>query len=116
FDICHFDNGRVRRTLEKAGQFAHETVHREVPAFLPQIFASARNRSTAISTRSGVAGASSFGHILCSATLATASESACSTEIPSMKGGSPTAFERWTDFSTFSDQSASLTLKIFGRS
>ena len=43
------------------------------------------SRSTAISTRSGVAGASSRGQILWSATLATAIDSACSTEIASMK-------------------------------
>ena len=55
----------------------------------------ALSRSTAISTRSGVAGASRRGQILWSATLATASDSACSTDIASMKGGSPTALERW---------------------
>src|SRR5215218_9258543 len=48
---------------------------------------SARNRSTAISTRSGVAGASRRGQTLWSATLATASDSACSTDIASMNGG-----------------------------
>ena len=79
-------------------------------------FASALSRSTAISTRSGVAGASRRGQILWSATLATASDSACSTDIASMKGGSPTALERWMVGSCASGQSASVTLKIFGRS
>ena len=47
--------------------------------------ASALSLSTAISTRSGVAGASRRGQILWSATLATASDSACSTDMPSGK-------------------------------
>ncbi|MNP81296.1 hypothetical protein D3C76_1796150 [compost metagenome] len=42
--------------------------------------------------------------------------SAWKTEIPSMKGGSPTAFERLIVFSRLIDQSASLTLKTLGRS
>ena len=53
---------------------------------------------------------------LWSATLATASDSACSTDMPSGNGGSPTALERWMVGSPVSGQSASVTLKIFGRS
>ncbi|MNY26838.1 hypothetical protein D3C86_1607090 [compost metagenome] len=43
-------------------------------------------------------------------------ESASRTEIASMNGGSPTALERPMVGSAFSDHSASLTLKLFGRS
>ena len=56
--------------------------------------ASARIRSTASRTRSGVAGASRRGQCRWPATLATASESACRPAMPSISGGSPTAFER----------------------
>ncbi|OWK20299.1 hypothetical protein AJ88_32740 [Mesorhizobium amorphae CCBAU 01583] len=56
------------------------------------------------------------GQTLWSATLATASDSAWSTDMPSGKGGSPTALERCTVGSLASGQSASVTLKIFGRS
>ena len=51
-----------------------------------------------------------------SATEATAIEIASKTETPSMKGGSPTAFDRLIVSSRFSDQSASATLKTRGRS
>ncbi len=43
-------------------------------------------------------------------------DSASSTEMPSMKGGSPTAFERRIVRSRFSDHSASATLNTRGRS
>ena len=73
-------------------------------------------RSTASSTRSGVAGASSRGQTVWPATLATASESACSTEMASISGGSPTAFDRWIVSGCASAHSAMATLKIGGTS
>ena len=62
---------------------------------------------------SGVAGAFKLGQLLPQAE--TAFLSARNTEIPSIKGGSPTAFDLKIVFSKFK-LSNNLTLKIFGRS
>ena len=66
------------------------------------------------STSSGVAGALSGGDLLYPDTDATASLIAWNTEIASISGGSPTAFERWMVSSTFSPRSQSCTRKSAG--
>ena len=53
----------------------------------------ALSRSMAMRMRSGVAGVSRRGQILWPATLATASDRAWSTDMASIRGGSPTALE-----------------------
>src|SRR5690606_1754676 len=61
--LADLHNGGVRMAFQKMIQFAHASIHRESSRILRQL-AAARNRSTAMSTRSGVAGASRRGQIL----------------------------------------------------
>ena len=53
---------------------------------------------------------------LCPPTLATASVSAENTEIASISGGSPTAFDRWMVSTEFSPRYQSFKWKASGRS
>ena len=67
-------------------------------------------------TFSGVAGGSRRGQSSWSAVLAIASEIACSTEIASIKGGSPTALDLKIVLSRFAAPSSRRTLNTCGRS
>ena len=67
-------------------------------------------------TSSGVAGVFKRGQVLYPPTLATAMEIASNTDTASIRGGSPTAFERFIVGSLLRDQSARATLKTAGTS
>src|SRR4051794_10819537 len=110
--LGHGDENDRRAGLQQIGE-----ARGEIPAHATRSAGpvSRRRRSTASSTRSGVAGESRRGQMRWPAKLATASEIACRTEMPSIKGGSPTALERKMASSRF-PFSNKWTLKTRGRS